>query len=367
MSERIFFSAVTKLYRATLEPDTFAVFLDEFSKVIGALGGHYYLWDEKLPGITFSATSHNYSIEMQAEPAEGMTSNNKSLRYSLTKEGEWLFNNRDLNKQYPEVSIRSEFLYVGDSYHATGYRTSNSTPVRSVVGFLRGPERGPMEDKELAWLRRLRPHFESSGRLHCEMLRLRLSANLQDQALNALDYPIIIAYKSGFIAYHNRAAEVWLADNPMFDIKSQRLSGHRALDQGKFERLLHNVFDKCISGVLPIPRTDGAKPYQMIAIPLNHQSRLGSGWQCPMALIVVSNPLSGSALTREQMQTLFGLTAAEARVALRLAEGKTLQEISDEHDVSSNTTRAQLKQVFIKTGSRRQAELVKIVNALPKT
>lgn len=53
----------------------------------------------------------------------------------------------------------------------------------------------------------------------------------------------------------------------------------------------------------------------------------------------------------------FGLTPAETRVALFVAEGGTVSEYAKETRTSLQTVRTHLKAVFRKTGVRRQAEL----------
>jgi DNA-binding CsgD family transcriptional regulator len=67
----------------------------------------------------------------------------------------------------------------------------------------------------------------------------------------------------------------------------------------------------------------------------------------------------------EVLRTLYGLTPAEAAVASLLAEGKSVKEIADHTTVRENTVRMHLKKVFDKTGTKRQAELVKIVLSGP--
>jgi DNA-binding NarL/FixJ family response regulator len=54
----------------------------------------------------------------------------------------------------------------------------------------------------------------------------------------------------------------------------------------------------------------------------------------------------------------YGLTAAETRLASMLMEGLALEQIATRLGVSRNTLRSQLRQIFRKTGTRRQAELV---------
>jgi DNA-binding CsgD family transcriptional regulator/quercetin dioxygenase-like cupin family protein len=61
---------------------------------------------------------------------------------------------------------------------------------------------------------------------------------------------------------------------------------------------------------------------------------------------------------------VFGLTAAEAAVALALAADRTLKEIAHQRRCSINTVRTLVGRVFVKTGCRRQSELVRVIGAL---
>jgi DNA-binding CsgD family transcriptional regulator len=65
-----------------------------------------------------------------------------------------------------------------------------------------------------------------------------------------------------------------------------------------------------------------------------------------------------------QMAGLFGLTAAEARVAGLLGDAKSIQTAAKLLSTTPGTVRNHLKAVFAKTGVNRQAELVAIFNRL---
>ena len=64
---------------------------------------------------------------------------------------------------------------------------------------------------------------------------------------------------------------------------------------------------------------------------------------------------------QEALHASFGLTAAEARLAIKMASGAALETVADELRISKETARNQLKAVFHKTGVRRQAELVALL------
>lgn len=59
-----------------------------------------------------------------------------------------------------------------------------------------------------------------------------------------------------------------------------------------------------------------------------------------------------------------GLTRSEAEIALAIAEGASPSEIAGQRGRHLSTIRNQLKAIFDKTGSRRQADLVRLVERL---
>ncbi len=62
------------------------------------------------------------------------------------------------------------------------------------------------------------------------------------------------------------------------------------------------------------------------------------------------------------LQELFALTNAEAKLALQLAKGGTLEACAEENGTSVNTARVQLRSIFAKTGTARQSDLVAFLN-----
>jgi DNA-binding CsgD family transcriptional regulator len=68
----------------------------------------------------------------------------------------------------------------------------------------------------------------------------------------------------------------------------------------------------------------------------------------------------------ELLRCHFGLTPAEARLALHLVAGETLRSAEAKLGITYETARTHLKNIFDKTGTCRQAELVVvIVTAIP--
>jgi DNA-binding CsgD family transcriptional regulator len=113
--------------------------------------------------------------------------------------------------------------------------------------------------------------------------------------------------------------------------------------------------------VMRIARRSGRAPYEVLVAPLAHgKTGAGPNFPSPRAAIFVRDPETQAASPLDWLQRLYGLTAAEARLMQALLGGDTLETIAERIGVAKGTLRTQLKAIFAKTGTSRQAELVRL-------
>lgn len=96
-------------------------------------------------------------------------------------------------------------------------------------------------------------------------------------------------------------------------------------------------------------------------IPIRH--RAVTGGVTPVAVGYIHGVGVASADRCEQITQLFGLTSSEARMALALSQGRTIFETADELGLTRETARNYSKRIYAKTGTRGQADLVRIILA----
>ena len=60
---------------------------------------------------------------------------------------------------------------------------------------------------------------------------------------------------------------------------------------------------------------------------------------------------------------LYGLTPAEADIAMRLFDGKSRSQIAAERDVAAETLRGQIKRIHAKCGVNGEAALMRLLAA----
>ncbi len=83
------------------------------------------------------------------------------------------------------------------------------------------------------------------------------------------------------------------------------------------------------------------------------------------AAIYITDPQNPFDLDSSKLRRLYKLTPAEARLAAHLAQGSRLEDAATDLGVSLNTVRTHLKRIFSKTGTDRQAELVRLIISGP--
>jgi DNA-binding CsgD family transcriptional regulator len=91
---------------------------------------------------------------------------------------------------------------------------------------------------------------------------------------------------------------------------------------------------------------------------LSHDEWYFRGPECVVLLEELKSDLDW---TVEEFGQFYKLTGAEMRTVAGLSRGLCLNEISASVGVSVETARAQLKSVFHKSGTHRQAELVALL------
>lgn len=227
--------------------------------------------------------------------------------------------------------------------------------------------------------------FDETDRRHAEMLvphyrralemrqRFRVAAVERQATLQALqrsDIAVLVVAPDYQVLHACPKADAMLRQADGLCIVGGRLTAKLRSEGDALRRLIDganswstgrvltlNVDDRRTdSGSLAITRP-GRLPLTLLVAPLRP---LALGIAEPAAIVFVRDPEAatphGSAL-----RDLFGLTPAEAAMAVELAQGRSLKALATSHHVSMNTVRTHLKKVLAKTNTNRQAEAVTLI------
>jgi DNA-binding CsgD family transcriptional regulator/PAS domain-containing protein len=212
------------------------------------------------------------------------------------------------------------------------------------------------------------PHLQQALRTRNEFAASADSNADLAAALEVVRHGVIIVGSDWWLINLNTAAERILRAEDGLQMRSARIAATGTDAEHKLQRALHAALtdddSKSRSGrSFLCQRPSGKRPYVVHVLPLNldsnHETHSGA-----KALVLIRDPDQEPEPAAALLRHLYGLTTTEADVALRIARGGDLKEISDGLSVSIATVRKHLQHVFDKTDAHRQAELVRLLLTL---
>jgi DNA-binding CsgD family transcriptional regulator len=121
-----------------------------------------------------------------------------------------------------------------------------------------------------------------------------------------------------------------------------------------------------LGGPLRLSRPSGGAPLLVLPVPLPPPAfALWEMLEQARVLVLIVDPSAQSRTTAAAIQTTFGLTAAEARVAVLIGSGLGGPQTGAMLGISPSTVRTHLKRCFEKTGVHSQVGLARILAAFP--
>jgi DNA-binding CsgD family transcriptional regulator len=234
------------------------------------------------------------------------------------------------------------------------------------IFLLRDAAAGGFSREEIDALDLLMPHLQRAIQMRMRFTELEMGQDFLAGGLDVLRIPTLFFDEHGRVMHMNKRAKAMLTGSRHLRIEDSHLIASDREASRKLSYEIGSAIQASRGGtaafneVVLLPRQDQL-PLMLMLAPV----RTHGGQRHGAALLFVFDPDNALNLTIEHVCKLFGLTKAEARIAVALCRGQTLEDFAREFSVSLNTVRTQLKSVFIKTGTRRQAELVSLLLASP--
>lgn len=262
---------------------------------------------------------------------------------------------------------RNEFyqdflLYHGCRY-VMGAWIDDNEDHHSLLCLFRAVGQQPFELTEQQAAQRFSGHLQRALRLQRHTQSLHTKAELGARAIDALALSMLIVDGKGVILHLNTGAERLLNSRISgLTCKANCLSTAHPPNKNRLAALIAAATGyPAVGGAMFL---SGEETRQVFVTPLPAASPFAQDWQTPLALVLVIE--AGKTLsTLHLLGKLYDLSPAELRVASALLSGKSPEEYAQLAGVTLNTVRSQLKNLFRKTGTRRQSELVAMLSRVP--
>lgn len=285
-------------------------------------------------------------------------------------------NTREMAIDTPAM-LKTEFyndfgrnLKLYDFFGATCFNQGSRYGMLTLFRSADQPQCGEPEEMEL--MRQLVPHFIRSIELQNRILGLQNQCNAFSSVLDRMNQAVMLLDTAGRVIFLNQSAQTISDRKDGLKISEGKLSARSASENGVLRKMIHDAGMAAWGrkaeqpgGNLLISRSSLEHSYRLTIAPV--RPNVIAGLEEPAVAVFISDPMADIRTPIEDLQNIFGLTPAEARLSQMLTRGKGLREAAEEIGVSYNTVRTQIRSVLAKTGTRRQTELMRVLSVTGST
>jgi DNA-binding CsgD family transcriptional regulator len=226
------------------------------------------------------------------------------------------------------------------------------------VSVQRSPEQGPLSERQKRQLAKLSAQLGTAAAVARALGFARAEAALG--AFEVSGSAVVLLDQSAQVLRANAAAERLLTGDPRIErrrVVSNNREATAALDRA-LHAILWNSSTTALAAPVLLPRFE-KRP--VLAYPLRLAAISADALAACQAVLVLVDMEDRPRPPASVLQSTFKLSPAEANLAMLLASGDPVETVADTLRVAKNTARTQLKAVFAKTQTHRQAELVALL------
>lgn len=353
------------LFRGVTDYDQFAAALARLQDMFGCRGAALVTVDAQDPTADLVFTSGVLQEHMKRYVDQYSQIDPAPALFLRLPAGRAQCSDRMFTSQYRAADpIYNEFFLPIGVVETLGGPLYSQQGSFAMVSLLRGAQRPSFDDDDIARLESLMPHLARAVQLRRTFLRID-ARNLGLQAmLDRQRAGIVLIAPAGSVIFVNAAmrAIVDRGDGLSFD-QSGRPVPAQLEARRNLAALLKRVAAGGKGGIVGAPRDHG-RDYVMLVTPaptsmeLSYWDEGGPGSMA--ASIVIHDPDIDIADTSELLAQALKLPSGAARLVAALAGGSDLKGFAAAEDVTIHTARFHLRSALVRTGTRTQADLVRV-------
>jgi len=366
IDDRRMLDLIDEIYAASLDARRWSAVITSLGRVFHCVGGALLQRDRNSAEMGFIEFG-GLDAPVRAAYEEYYSACSVWMPAAFARTGELVIGHELApdKREFERSEFYNDWLRPQGVYDAIGGVIHRSPGSLTVVTVLRAERAGLVTDADKQQFSRLLPHVRRSLDLHRRLYGLRLERDGALQALDALRIGIVMTDRTGRVMFANRVAEGILRRCDGLTAIRGRLCAERPADTQQLTRLIGDAarttrgLGETAGGMLALPTRLGP-PVTVLVSPCPRLGLLE-----PAVLVFVNEAPGSPEFGARYLARLYGLTPAEVQLLQALVNGKRLSDYAGDTGISLNTAKTHLKQIFAKTGSSRQADLVRLVAGNP--
>ncbi|MBV9418623.1 MAG: hypothetical protein JO348_02505, partial [Alphaproteobacteria bacterium] len=256
-----------------------------------------------------------------------------------------------------------EFSRPIDSRHTLDMQIAKGFAGDVYLATVRTRRQGVYGPRDVARFCQASRHFREVLRLRRRLAEGERLIEAARGALDALAFGLIVLDGNANVVVANTAAAAVCSGSDGLQLAQNRITASAPAADRALGAIVARVLTGGPGRSLRIAR-DGSAWWLVSVLPLPANSPFAQKDR-PGALVLIADPGAGQSVRRDDLVALYGLTVAEAELALLLARGVQLHAAAAMRGVKPSTVRSQLLSILQKMQISRQADLTRILGSLP--
>lgn len=370
ISTRDLLALIGQIYDAAIDPNQWQALVTQLADVYHGAAIAYD--EEPMEGGARLFAGVNIDLAWK-EPFETYYSKIKPWRERLAhvRAGEVLQPSAWIDERsFRNTEYYNDCLAPLDLFYNLGLTLFNENKVHTAVALVRPHRVGDFTTDEYRLSEMLVPHLQRAVRMNRYLHSAALERQAMLRGLDGLSVGVILAAGDGRVLFVNRVAEKVLCRGDGLSTRQQRLHAMVPTLTQELHRRIREAADTGagsgtqVSGVLSLPCRSGDS-VSLLICPFPVGASGASGPTVPTALIFIGGSAEATTVRQNDLRQIYGLTAAEAKLVGALLAGMPLRNYAAESGISTETAKTQLRQIFAKTGQRRQVDLIRHILSNP--
>jgi len=363
------FAAIAALYDAALDDRLWPDALRQLTEVTASQASTFWILERGSPSLLHPAfITINFDQKAVTEYLGGMAPLDPTVRYLLAHPDDSIVHDGMLGSgrdeetrrymDWHERSVETRFRLVGQCNLAVG--------LQAGVALHRAREAGRYDVAEIERFRLLHRHLRRALTVGAKVGSLASLQRLGEDLLGRSTAAIFLLDATRRVVFMNPVAEVLQAGEDGLRVAADGLHLTATLEEEQLQALIRQAMISPQRGASPRggvmrgSRMSGKRPYGIWVVALAQVPAALTLFR-PAVLVLISDPERPLCPPARHLRTLFEMTEAEARLAVSLASGEPLRRAAEELGITYGTARSRLTQVFEKTGTRSQSELLRVL------
>jgi DNA-binding CsgD family transcriptional regulator/PAS domain-containing protein len=364
-------AVIGALYDAALDERLWPEALRQLTRFTRSQASSFWVLDGSDESRLTTFVSINFDRRVVSEYTGGMARLDPTVRYLLAHPHESIVHDGMLGpgldedtRQYAEWherNVETRYRLVGQADLGSGLQAS--------VALHRARRAGRYQRREIERFACLNMHLKRALSIGVRVGSLssqqRVSCELLDRSATA----IALLDSRGRVVYLNSAAEELVSRHDGVTACASGIGLAAKPEDERLQALIGQTLDSVTTSgrstgeVMRATRPSGKQPYSIKVTAISRPPLALTVFR-PAACVLISDPERQNGPSMQEAAALFKLTPAETRLALSLADGTSLRRSAERLGITYGTARSRLTQLFDKTNTRSQRELLRLLITL---